>query len=278
MKRTTRHGFTLIELLVVIAIIAILIGLLVPAVQKVRESANRATCQNNLKQWALGAHNYHDAQKTLPRNGDKFTKSGCCNSTTAQAAMWSWMARMLPYVEQDAIHRLPGQPTNQGIDTDPQYDPSGNVHPAMPQTFPLLFCPSDRALGVQTFTNRAQFSGKAIGGTNYRGVSGQNWAWGNWAGVTGKAPDGSITNNGLDAGDGLFFRRDIIYGRLRVTDILDGASNTFMIGEDIPEANIHCAWPYSNTANGTCAIPPNTAVLKQYTGTGFNPGDWPNVP
>src|SRR6185369_5841398 len=100
-----REAFTLIELLVVIAIIAILIAMLVPAVQKVRESSNRTKCQNNLKQLALACHAYHDAEKTLPRNGSQFNLTdshgagtGCCGASFPH---WSWIARLLPYVEKN---------------------------------------------------------------------------------------------------------------------------------------------------------------------------------
>src|SRR3954466_14225556 len=146
-----RTAFTLIELLVVIAIIAILIGLLLPAVQKVREAAARSKCTNNLKQLALGMTNYHDQRGQYPG----YYPPANASATDHEHYSTNWTFQVLPYVEQDNIFNLP-------FTDRATYSTlvRGNVIPA-------LLCPSNRE--PPTFVN----AGVTIALSHYHGITGR---------------------------------------------------------------------------------------------------------
>jgi prepilin-type N-terminal cleavage/methylation domain-containing protein len=195
-------GFTLIELLVVIAIIAILIGLLLPAVQKVREAAARMKCANNLKQLALGCHNYHDAIGQFPSAGRQdYTGVRDAAALTASAPVqrWGWLYQVLPYIEQPAVHVLT---------LDSQVRTS---------TISTFNCPSRRAPTVIG----------ALVLNDYAGNAGITWCPANEASTwTGTIIPGWVNNGGWQP-----------VARVTIPAISDGTSNTLLLGEKFVATN-----------------------------------------
>jgi prepilin-type N-terminal cleavage/methylation domain-containing protein/prepilin-type processing-associated H-X9-DG protein len=208
-RSPNRSGFTLIELLVVIAIIGVLIALLLPAVQKVREAANRAKCGNNLKQLALAAHQYHDAKGTFPRGVSTAVDDG--GHWADVTNLW---VELLPYIEQDNLHRKWDY-------TDFTNNSAGGTSATTAHVLPILLCPSDRLPDLVPYLSTVGWYPWAAG---YYGM-------GSYGGNGGTR----IYPAPLRA-DGMFIHAHAIAYRL--ADVTDGASNTILLGEryhDDPE-------------------------------------------
>jgi prepilin-type N-terminal cleavage/methylation domain-containing protein/prepilin-type processing-associated H-X9-DG protein len=146
LERRWRRAFTLIELLVVIAIIAVLIGLLLPAVQKVREAANRLSCQNNLKQLALAFHNYEDTHKGFPVQALPWW--GFRPAGTNQVRVWGWGTLILPFVEQGNLYTALNPDFKTGL---PLATTLYNGVPLLQQRVAVFRCPTDPGENTNQF-------------------------------------------------------------------------------------------------------------------------------
>lgn len=231
----SRRGFTLIELLVVIAVIAILIAMLVPAVQKVREASARAQCQNNIKQMGIALHNHHDTNKSFPK--------GCQDGPTPFGSIrQGWPPYLLPYVEQGAAASL----------YDLTQSPFGTSNSATPTSatntnLAVWLCPSDRGVvnvkmpwGYFSLGNYMPFFGLRDLGDAFTAPLSQR---------TAMAPN---------------------YGA-RINEITDGTSNTMIMSEylrstggapnpgEVEQRGM--VWQSDETGGGsiTAKFPPNTA-------------------
>jgi len=241
MARTRRTGFTLIELLVVIAIIAILIGLLLPAVQKVRAAAARIKCANNLKQLGLAMHMHMDSQDGLPANGNYEFNGSKVVATNA----WSATSRILPYIEQENLFK--------GIDFTVAYSSQVKISSLRVGSF---MCPAeinDRGYGTDpTYGNKHWPINYAVN-------------MGTWAVLTGKS-------SAMQFGDGAFCPN---FG-FRATEFRDGMSNTIAMAEVKAFTN-RIAGDSNSAVYASPPAAPSAVDFSTFTPAALNPTSYTHV-
>ena len=240
MNRCGRVGFTLIELLVVISIIGTLIALLLPAVQKVRAAAQRTQCASSLKQIGVALHMYHDVTGSLPT---AFTARTPDDTPPEYHWYWSWMARLLPYMEQQNLYQQADDFAHLGgYHWDPWGYGSSPQNPALGVPQPMFECPADSRTLVSAYVFTTLHSNLTVAFTAFLGVNGTN----------------------LYTQDGLFFRDS----HVRFAEITDGTSTTLMVGERPPSRDLEFGWWFAGAGqhsgeNGTGSSDVVLGVLER---------------
>ena len=250
----SRRAFTLIELLVVIAIIAILIALLLPAVQQAREAARRSTCKNNLRQIGLALHNYHDTHRVFPPGWIAVDLTTNTASAHEGVSGFGWQTMILPLIDQAALY-------NQ-IDFNTSILDSTNAI-ARSTVLPVFRCPSDPA------PDKWEIEEEGSPGTvitelptgNYVGSFGTEELDG-CENAAGTAP---VTSAGQCVGDGVFYHNS----RVKIRDIIDGTSNTIMVGERKTDAD----QDWYSTWSGM--IPEGEEAFQRILGSSDHPPNHP---
>ena len=267
-----RGAFTLVELLVVIAIIGILVALLLPAIQAAREAARRTQCTNNLKQFGIALHNYHDTYKFFPMGASNWNEFP-----------WiGWQVRILPFAEQaqlwDEVKAWADSQPNQRGYWDAPIGPGGNVARNSIQV-PYTRCPSDAFDDFNSGWAQTNYTG-SLGSQQTPSANGACNVFFNGGslanpGVNYENPGGHAGHgNSANAADisGMFSRFGL---RVNMAAVKDGTANTFFVGEILPECTDHREgwWSHngSGNAHSSTSVPLNDMTTCPNSGKVSNP-------
>lgn len=280
MKRRGHSGFTLVELLVVIAIIAILIALLLPAVQMAREAARRMSCSNNLKQIGIALHAYHTSFQAFPTSISPVSDDGGLPFHPNGYSGKGWIVSILPQLEEqntfDVFQKEGCFLTNfstsdagggMGLvgSTPPE---NGVVREVIGNSAEFLRCPSD---SDDVRNDLIDWETIEVAVTNYKGVMGPHplVEFSTVPPQSGENLFGECILTTTRFCTGTFWRNSFQFGPIRKADFKDGLSNTIVVGEDVPEFNLRSAAYYADHDFASTAYPLNDENFYHQGGGAF---------